>query len=394
MNISWMRKIDYFIGGGLCLVLDVIERLRRILPRRTSKPEPRTVLVTKYLGMGSILLATPAVRAIKERYPDCRLTLLTFEENRGFARKLPVFDDVITIRTSTFLNLALDTISVLLTIRKQRFDYLLDLEFFARYSTIISYLSGTACRVGYYMPQIWRGDLLHIPVHFNPYRHVSEIFAAQVEAIGIPVTDYTVSRLAVPPDAFTSVKKLLQNVGITENQPLILININASDLSLERRWPRQNFIRLMEAVAEKGSVAMLLIGSTEERQYVTDLYDALSSHARQKTLNLAGATDLDQLLALLSMSTLFITNDSGPLHMAAALGKRTFSFFGPESPQLYGPTGDKHDIFYAGIYCSPCLNVFNAKKAMCNGDNRCMQAIDPCQVIEAVLTELAEHGSP
>jgi ADP-heptose:LPS heptosyltransferase len=393
MKISLMRKIDYFIGGGLCIVLDLMERLKRVLPQKKTMPEPRSVLVTKYLGMGSILLATPALQALKDVYPSCRIVLLTFEENDTFARKLPLFDSVITIRSTSLLNLVINSFTALIDIRRQRFDYLLDLEFFARYSTIISYLSGATCRVGYYMPQIWRGDLLHIPVHFNPYRHVSEIFAAQVEAIGVPVTDYSVSPLAVSSDAVARVIKLLESAEITEKKPLILININASDLSLERRWPRQNFIRLMEEVASQGSAAMILIGSPREEQYVTSLYDALSAPARQNTLNLAGATDLDQLLALLSLSTLFITNDSGPLHMAAALGRKTLSFFGPESPQLYGPAGDGHTIFYAGIYCSPCLNVFNAKKAMCNSDNKCMQAIDPGQVIEAVLSDLAKQGS-
>jgi ADP-heptose:LPS heptosyltransferase len=265
MKISLMRKIDYFIGGGLCLVLDLMERLKRVLPQKKTIPEPRSVLVTKYLGMGSILLATPALQALKDVYPSCRIVLLSFEENDTFARKLPLFDSVITIRSSSLLNLVINSFTTLIDIRRQRFDYLLDLEFFARYSTIISYLSATTCRVGYYMPQIWRGDLLHIPVHFNPYRHVSEIFAAQVEAIGVPVTDYRVSSLTVPPDAVAKVKKLLENAGITENQPFILININASDLSLERRWPRQNFIRLMEEVAAQGGgAAMILIGSPRE----------------------------------------------------------------------------------------------------------------------------------
>jgi ADP-heptose:LPS heptosyltransferase len=98
-------------------------------------------------------------------------------------------------------------------------------------------------------------------------------------------------------------------------------------------------------------------------------------------------------MALLSLSTACISNDSGPLHIAAALGIPTVSFFGPESPLLYGPRGNGHTVFYAGIYCSPCLNVYNAKQAMCSGDNTCMQAITPEQVISALLQPSGSQAS-
>lgn len=78
MNISVMRKIDLYAGGAICLMLNLVERVRRVLGRSGIRPVPRSVLVTKYLGMGSILLATPA---LKNQHPDCRITMLTFAEN-------------------------------------------------------------------------------------------------------------------------------------------------------------------------------------------------------------------------------------------------------------------------------------------------------------------------
>lgn len=381
-----MRHIDCFLGGAICLLLDLVERLLRLFPRDRSRPEPRTVVVTKYLGMGSILLATPALKAIKTRYPACRIILMTFSSNVVFAKRLAIFDEVLSIRTSSLSLFAIDTLRNLLKIRRMQADYLLDLEFFARFSTIVAYLSGTACRVGYYMPQIWRGHLLDIPVHFNPYRHVCDIFAAQVEAIGISVEDPAVLVPSVEPAMLEKVRGDLALAGIGNGDTIIAVNVNASDLSLERRWPKESFIALMDAlVRQKTRVRMVLIGSTDERNYVQSVHEALSPIARSKCLNLAGGQTLDELLALLSISDACISNDSGPLHIAAALGIRTVSFFGPESPMLYGPRGTNHTVFYAGIYCSPCLNVYNAKQAMCSGNNICMRAITPEQVIEALL---------
>lgn len=386
MNTSRMRHIDHFLGDAVCLVLDALERIRRLFPRRRLKPEPRTVVVTKYLGMGSILQATPALKALKALYPSCRIILLTFESTTAFARRIALFDDVLSIRTSNFPVFVFDTLKALYIIRKCRADYIFDLEFFARFSTIVSYLSGAACKVGYYMPQIWRGDLLDIPVHFNPYRHVSEIFAAQFEAVGIKVENYTIVPPEVDDEAKTRVRQALLNNGARETDPIIAINVNASDLSFERRWPREHFVTLIDNLSGHTCVSMVLVGSPGEHAYVQDIHESLSPSARARCINMAGEQSLDELIALLAISDACITNDSGPLHIAASLGIKTASFFGPESPQLYGPRGDDHIVFYAGIYCSPCLNVQNAKKAMCSGNNVCLQMITPEQVISKLAS--------
>lgn len=387
MNTSQMRHIDYILGGAVCLALDAFERVRHLFSGQRTRPEPTTVVVTKYLGMGSILLATPALKALKKRYPACRIILMTFSSNTAFAQRLELFDDVLSIRTSSLPCFALDTLRNLRIIRGLKADYLLDFEFFARFSTIVSYLSGAACRVGYYMPQIWRGDLLDIPVHFNPYRHVCEIFAAQVEALGISVDDTTIAAPRTDDAALEKVRDILQQAGVQDEDSIITVNVNASDLSLERRWPGRNFVTLIDDLSRHATIRFVLVGSPGEREYVEEVYSALSPAARACSINLAGKQTLNEFIALLSLSDACITNDSGPLHIAAALGTRTISFFGPESPQLYGPKGEDHIIFYAGIYCSPCLSVFNAKRAMCNGNNICMKAILPDQVLKELTRD-------
>ena len=394
MNITRMRHIDYFLGGALCLLLDVVERLRRLFPGRSLRKEPRTVVVTKYLGMGSILLATPALNSLKKCYPSCRIILLTFDGNAAFARRISLFDDVLSIRTSSLTRFALDTIKNLLAVRKMRPDYLLDLEFFARFSTIVSYLSGAGCRVGYYMPQIWRGDLLDIPVHFNPYRHVCEIFAAQIEAIGITAGTTDVVPPAVDDTARESVREVLFQAGVQDGDTIISVNVNASELSLERRWSADSFVKLLDALVTYPKVRLVLVGSPDEASYVETVYAALQPATRASSINLAGRQTLDEFLAVLSLSNACISNDSGPLHIAASLGIPTVSFFGPESPLLYGPRGKGHTVFYAGIYCSPCLNVYNAKQAMCSGNNICMQAISAEEVIDVLLHDGTSAVTP
>lgn len=388
MNTSQMRRIDFFLGGALCFLLDLYERVRRVFVHPHPLGPVRKILVTKYMGMGSILLATPTLRALRQAYPESRLVFLTFQGNARFAERLPLIDEVRYFRTSSFVALGSDLWTTLRELRRERFDLVLDLEFFARFSTIVSYLIGGTMRFGYYLPKLWRGDLLTHQIHFNPYRHVTEVFAAQLAPLGITVSDFSLTPPQTPPGAAESLVVLLRAQGVLEGERLVVINVNASDLSMERRWPHGHFRALLQAVATMPGRRLILVGSPGEAAYVGELYNDLNSEIKERVLNLAGRLSLDEFVALLRRAKLCITNDSGPLHMAAALGVPTVSFFGPETPDLYGPVGEGHEVFYAGLYCSPCLNVYNAKRAMCGGDNRCMQAIDA----EAVIDQLTQKG--
>lgn len=388
MNTAQMRIIDYFLGGAICLALDACALVGRLFVRHNEPKQVRKILVTKYLGMGSILLATPTMRELKNAYPDCKLVFLTFERNAAFARHISLIDEVRSVRTSSFSALACDLIRLLPELRRERFDLVLDLEFFARFSTIVSFLSGGVMRIGYYLPKMWRGDLLTHLIHFNPYRHVTEVFASQLAPLGLTVTDFSLTPPTVDDTARITIESLLHSYGVAPEEKLIVVNINASDLSRERCWPVEYFASLVCAIAEHRGRRLILVGSADEAPHVDRLYNSLPEHVRSTVLNVAGKLTIGEFIALLKAVQLCISNDSGPLHIAAALGIPTVSFFGPETPSLYGPVGKNHTVFFAGLYCSPCLNVFNAKRAMCNGDNLCMQAISH----ESVLATLLDKG--
>lgn len=389
MNIQQMRNIDSLIGGIVCLLLEISERLKRIFFKRPSIPtDVKRILITKYLGMGSILLATPMLRALRSKFPKSKIVFLTFDGNAQFARQIRLIDEVISIRTKTLSSFTVDLVRALFKIRRERFDVVFDLEFFARFSTIVSYLSGAKMRVGYYLPKLWRGDLLTHQVHFNPYKHVTEVFAAQLKPLDVEITDFTLIPPMVREDKVKDVTLLLEEKGLMEGEWIASVNVNASDLSKERRWPKESFVKLIASIIErKKETRVILVGSKGEAEYVKSVYDSLPEETRDRVIDLSGNLDIEEFMALLKQSALFITNDSGPLHIASALGTPTISFFGPESPSLYGPVGNRNIVFYAGIYCSPCLNVYNAKTAMCKGDNRCMKEIRPSEVIDTLIKE-------
>ncbi len=176
-------------------------------------------------------------------------------------------------------------------------------------------------------------------------------------------------------------KVVAENSGLRQCNFFVAVNINAGELSLHRRWPREYFALVVKALIQRDETAVFLIGDKADTEYVAEFKKMLPESSR--LVSLCGKTDLEGLIGLFRSCTLLVTNDSGPLHVAETVGLDTVSFFGPETPLLYGPIYGKHHVFYEDIYCSPCLNVYNSKMSRCN-NNLCLKTIKPQDVINLI----------
>src|SRR5690348_3340437 len=381
LGFSKMRLMDRYLGSLLCGCFSLANRLKRRQERGEEPFRPQKILVMKYFGLGSLILASPMVRALRRRYPDARIDLLTIEQNRVLSEILPIFNRIYTVDTRSLASVARSMLRSLRLIRGEKYDVVIDAEFFSRLSSLVTYFSGARFSVGFDLPEIWRGNFLTHPVHFNYYRHAIVTFMALAKSLGAESTDYGLEPLSVANEAEQSVRGKLETLGIQPRQTIICVNPNTGPLSPERRWPEGNFVRLGKMIlSEFPRVVVLLIGAPSDLPLVTQMHALFGAEDRTRVLNVAGKFGLAELCALLRMSELLITNDSGPLHLAEALATPTVSFFGPETPMLYGPTGDNQIVFYKGIYCSPCLNVHNQKQAPCKGNNVCLKLVSPEEV--------------
>jgi ADP-heptose:LPS heptosyltransferase len=398
LSFTKMRFMDRYLGSLLCGCFSFVNQLgRRKQPSQEQPSQVQKILVMKYFGMGSLILSSPMVRAVRQAYPNARIDLLTIEQNRALSDILPIFDRVYTIETRSLFSVLRSMFSALRRIRREKYDVIIDAEFFSRFSGLVSYLARPRYSVGFYLPEIWRGNFLTHPVHFNYYRHAIVTFMALAKRLGVESSNYALEPLVISDKVESKVQDKLEAIGVMPGRRLVCININTGPLSPERRWPEVNFVKLIRSIlSEFLDVTILLIGAPSDVLAVTKLCNLLSSEDQARMLNVAGKFSLEELCGLLTKSELLITNDSGPLHIAEALAVPTISFFGPETPLLYGPTGDTHVVFYKGIYCSPCLNVHNQKKAPCNGNNVCMQLISPDDVFAStkMLLQGKQVSSP
>src|SRR5439155_213010 len=172
--------------------------------------------------------------------------------------------------------------------------------------------------------------------------------------------------------------------GQHPGQPPVLLGLNpGAEYGPAKRWPAENFAAVAREVSRQVAHSVwLMFGSSNDWK----LCDRIAQLAGASVVNLAGKTSLRELMALLKFCRLLLTNDSGPMHVAAALGTPVVVPFGSTSPELTGPglPGDPHHyLLKAGAPCSPCF------RRTCPIDFRCMTGITVSHVVEAVLQSIS-----
>jgi ADP-heptose:LPS heptosyltransferase len=372
-----MRRIDQYLGPPICLLLGAARFLvDRVRPRVGAGGEIRKLLVIKFWGLGSIVLSTPALRALKKRYPGATITFLTFEQNAGACRMIRAIDRVRPYRARGPLSFLASFADLVLFLRRERFDAVVDLEAFSNFTSILTALSGAPITVGFHTPKFWRARFYWRRVAFDQSQHIADIFLKAARALGADADGKQLDALdAGGGDAEPMLDRLLAERSVVATEPLVCINVNASPLDYKRRWPLAHYRELIARILSGfDEFRLVLIGARDEARYVAELTRSLPAHPN--LIDLSGRISVEQLVLLLKRSELFIGNDSGPLHLAVAAGTPTISFFGPETPALYGPRGEGHVALYKGLPCSPCLNVHHSKENGSCRDNVCMKSIE------------------
>ncbi|MHB8139482.1 MAG: glycosyltransferase family 9 protein [Smithellaceae bacterium] len=402
MKVDTMRRIDYYVGVPLCFIGTLLIRFGRLFGKPSQK-KPRNVLFIELSEMGSAILVDPAMRKL-QRETGANIHFAIFKKNKPSLDLLKTVPDnnVYTIREDSMLFFVLDTFNLFLWTRKRKIDAVIDLELFSRFTALLTGFSGAAAKVGfhaYYNEGLYRGGFLTHKVAYNPHIHIAANFIALINALTAEREEIPYSKTKISKEDLMLAKasvsqdeqKVILNIirGCCENfdpqkHKIILINPNASELLIQRRWPPSNYVQLIRMILDQCPQALVLItGDPREREEAAHLKDEV---ANDRCVNFAGKVDFAQLPCLYSVCEFMVTNDSGPAHFAAVTEMSTFVIFGPETPALYGSLGKTTPIF-AGLACSPCVSASNHRKTACK-DNVCLQVIQPEHVFNAILPNL------
>lgn len=407
MRVSQPRRpyslalwIDRWIGTAICALLALAKKgLNSRKPLASQDVEK--ILLLKMWGMGSIVLASPLFEQIRAKYPGARIDFVTLSENAAILELYPVIAKTFTIdlgRGIPYFLLA--TVRTIRAIRRERYDLILDLEFFTRFSAIFSLFARPRRSHGFSAKGKWRGRLHDVEVPFNAYNHVSLNFLDLLQGDPMaPVDSALVGRASALPaiaaseECWESCQRILrEDAAFRPDEPIVVVNPNAGDMALERRWPPEQVAELLEHLCAQRAANVVVTGSKSEREYVESVVNA--SGTAQRVVNLAGRISIAELVALFEHAAVCVTNDSGPLHIASASGTSTVALFGPETPTLYGPLRSReeqrHAVHYLKLACSPCMFVHDNKVLSCwFAQAKCMTGITPSAVLASIDELLA-----
>jgi len=392
-----MRKVDYYLGIPLSLIASALIRIVDLF--RKPPAAPQRVLFVELSEMGSTILADPAM---KKTQHDLNATLyfVIFSKNKPSLDLLNTVPEqnIFTLREDSLSKLIWDSLRFVVWCRKQKIDACVDLELFSRVSAILTAASLAKRRVGFHNfhgEGLYRGHIMTHRVSYNPHLHIAKNFISLIHALPLNQDEHPFSKVIIQDidikleqvrfsDTETQEvkEKISRHFPEFNNQlpRLVLINPNASELLPQRRWPKVNFEALMrQLLNEYQDILIVITGAPAEKSEAETLRHKIN-HPR--CINFAGELKLQEMPKLYWLSTLMVTNDSGPGHFSAITPLKTFVLFGPETPKLYGSLGNSQAI-YAGLACSPCVSASNHRKTPCNNPI-CMDAISVEEVFQQV----------
>ncbi|MED5579392.1 MAG: glycosyltransferase family 9 protein [Nitrospinota bacterium] len=403
MNITPARRIDYWIGIPICFFLSIYNRINNLFNKKDILlKEPKKFLFIELSEMGSAILAYPAMRYIKNNYPDAELFFLIFEKNRPSVDILKIIEkeNVYTIRDNSFLMLFKDAMNVLSKIRAEEFDVVFDLEFFTRITAILTFLSKAKKKVGFFkykMEGLYRGRLLTHELQFNWSQHISKTFLSFPKVLKEPEKhspeiaevsekdEITLPTYSSTEENLNTIWRKLKarNNSISRSHRLIILTPGAGELPI-RGWPLENYIELGRKLLQDKSNYLVFTGTKKDKEETKSIIKKLEN---PQCIDLTGETNFTELVDLFNLCDLLIVCDSGPAHFATLTRIQSIVLFGPGSPKIWSPLGDKTSIVYAGLPCSPCLTAFNHRNTKCE-NNLCMQSISVEEVFRIACEKL------
>jgi lipopolysaccharide heptosyltransferase II len=353
------------------------------------------ILLLRLREIGDVVFTTPAIRGLREHFPDAHLAYLVQPAAAPVVAGNPHLNEVIVSPGRRGAAGLRDDLALAGRLRAARYDMAIDFHSGPR-SSLITWLSGAPVRVGYDVPG--RGWMFTIRVprpRAIRSRHAVENQWDLLAAIGIPAPDARRSpvEMAVEPRAMSTVRERLAGAGVQQHHHLIVVHVSAGNPF--RRWPLDSFAALAaQLVQSDSSRRVILVSGPSERAAASQVIDRARTMVAPSDagaiLN-CGEFNLDELRALVDRASLFIGGDSGPLHIASTSAVPIVGLYGPTLPVRSAPWRAPEYPSEAAevgeLACRPC-----DQRRCVPGDFRCLTWVTPEQVADAAERALRRQS--
>lgn len=358
MKTAFLKSLDGVVGR-IAIHLTPVPRVRL-----RAAYGIRSILVIRPGGIGDAALLAPTIHALQGAYPDAHIHILAEKRNGGTFALIPEVDRVFLYDTPTGLMEAI----------RCCYDLVIDTEQWHRLSALIARLTGAPILIGFDTND--RRRMFTHTVTYSHERYEADSFMDLLAPLGIESRRDENAVFLLPPDSATQqAMTLLEPLG---GEPFVAMFPGAS--ITERQWGSDRFRQVVRQLEGRG-IRSVIIGGGNDLTLGEEIVHGSSA------LNLAGSSSLAGTAAVISLSRLLLTGDSGILHIGVGLGVPTVSLFGPGIAAKWAPRGPWHTVLDRGLSCSPCTRFGTTPP--CPRDVACLSEIMPEDVAAAIL-RLAE----
>jgi len=359
--------------------------------------EPANLLLVRLRQIGDVVFTTPAVHALRRRFPDARITYLVEPAAAPIVAGNPHLNEVLVAPRRAGLNGLIADLALGRQLRARRFDLAIDFHGGPR-ASLLTWLSRAPVRIGYevagrswmYTRRVARSRAL-LPRHsvVNQWDLLAALDIAAPDPAATP-TEMHLDRVAA-----AEVNERLARARVTADDRIVVIHVSAGNPF--RRWPFEHFVDLIAALAAEDSSRRIIVtsGPSEDAaaaRVIAAARDRIGAEAGTRVLS-CGEFSLAELRALLDRASLYIGGDSGPLHVASTTAVPIVGLYGPTLPERSAPWRSPAyatESVDAGVLpCRPC-----EQRVCVPGDFRCLTMITPVQVLAAARRAVGPPSTP
>lgn len=344
--------------------------------------DARRILVIRYRFIGDTILTVPFLRNLRRSYPNAEIDVLIGPQSGEVLNGCPYVDNFIVFDTTRFHKYdrsekkARNYWSYIGELRKNSYDLVFVLKR-SLSSAFLAFATGAKYRVGYATEG--RGFLLTHKVAWNKHIHEVQSTLDVLRAANVQIEDDHLEAWVSPQERAAINQKVAQ---LASSEPKVLVHAAAAHP--DKMYPSESWAEVVRSLKEDLKLTPFFTGAKEDRQ----LYDSIARMAGVSCVNLAGELSLRESMAVYEQMNLAVCVDSGPAHLAAAVGTPTLALFGPTDPERWRPYGAKHRALYdSSLPCRPC-NYYKT----CD-DRPCLTKMSPLDVVKNCRELYAGEGA-
>jgi lipopolysaccharide heptosyltransferase II len=348
------------------------------------------ILFINPFGIGDCLFTTPLIKAVKENFPNASIGYWCNQRVEPVLKNNPHIDktfalsrgDLKKVFRNSWVEGFLTALDLWRSLKKEHFDTAIDFSLDHRYGLVAKFL-GINKRIGFNYKN--RGRFLTEKANIDGYsqRHIVDYYLQLLSFLGITAQEPRLE-LFIPQSQRDWAKGFFKGAGVEGvDRTVAIAPAGGASWGKEatfKHWPPERFAALADKIVENYKAKIIIVANSDEKKIAKKMQQAMHSDA----IDISGRVTLTEFAALLGEADLLVANDGGPLHMAAALGLKTISIFGPVDDKVYGPypQSNRHIVVKKDLNCRPCYRNFRIPQCLRNRE--CIDSISVDEVYEAV----------